>query len=350
MIAPLNWGLGHASRCIPIIKLLQEKGAEVIIAAEGRVLQLLKHEFPNLEFVEFRGLKIKYPKNGALLLHFALRLPQLFQAVKKENLYLKKIVREHKIDGIISDNRYGVYHKGKPSVIITHQLFIESPIFKKTLENIIKKLVTKFGECWIPDFAGEQNLSGSLSHKKELPVSCRFIGTLSRFNSTNVEGDLKRQILVMLSGPEPQRSILEEKLKTELIQSKYSVLMVRGVVEETQKREVLSKKVETVNFLNSSELEKEINASELVICRSGYSSVMDLVSLKKNALLIPTPGQTEQEYLARYLSEKNCFTFTTQDSLALKDSIKEAMGKKSEKFELDLPTDTSYLDEFLAKC
>ncbi|MBL4706869.1 MAG: glycosyltransferase [Flavobacteriales bacterium] len=349
LVAPLNWGLGHATRCIPIIRQLELKGCEVIIGAEGNALQLLRHEFPQLSFIEFPGLKIKYPRNGALLLHFALRLPLLFRTVKKENQLIRKLVREHQIDGIISDNRYGVFHKEKPSVIITHQLFIESPIFKKTLQIIIQKMVLKFDECWVPDVKSDNNLSGELSHKRTVPSKIKYVGLLSRFLPSKKPLVLKRKLLVLLSGPEPQRTILEEKLKEQLLELHYSTLIVRGVVEKKQKRNQISKEVEVVNYLKSEQLRKEILESELVVCRSGYSSLMDLVTLAKKALLIPTPGQTEQEYLALSLGKKGMFAWVSQEELVLKEDVERAIQMDTVAFQLE-ETKQDFLEDFLQKC
>lgn len=349
LVAPLNWGLGHATRCIPIINELVDNDCDVIIGAEGNALQLLRHEFPRLTFIEFSGLKIKYPRNGALLLHFALRLPSLFQAVKKENQLLRKLVREHHIDGIISDNRYGVFHKEKPSVIITHQLFIESPIFKKSLQRIIQRMILKFDECWVPDVKSENNLSGDLSHRRTIPSKVKYIGLLSRFSLNEVVLPLKRQILVLLSGPEPQRTILEEKLKQQLLELDYTTLIVRGVVEEEQKGVSLSEKVEIINYLKSEQLRTEILTSELVICRSGYSSLMDLVSLGKKALLIPTPGQTEQEYLATSLAKKGMFSWVSQEEVALVNDIEHALKMNATTFQLEKPKQ-EFLKDFLQRC
>ena len=210
-------------------------------------------------------------------------------------------------------------------------------------------MILKFDECWIPDFEGEYNISGNLSHKRELPEHTRFIGTLSRFKRMSEKVKPKRQILVMLSGPEPHRSILEAKLREELLLLEYSVLMVRGVVEKEQKKEKLSEKIELVNYLKSEELEREIRSSELVICRSGYSSIMDLVTIGKKALLIPTPGQTEQEYLARYLEKQGQFKSTLQDELNLSESIQKAMNNSHKGMSIS-KTDSLYLDRFLEKC
>lgn len=349
LVAPLNWGLGHASRCVPVIKKLLELNVEVIIGAQGNTLTFLQLSFPQLTCIEYRGIAIKYPKNGALLLHFAIRLPQLFRAVKNENQYLKKIAREHNIDGIISDNRYGAFHKTKPSVIITHQLFIESPIFKKTLQQIIHKMISRFSTCWIPDYKTEPNLSGNLSHLKPVGQKFIFIGPLSRFSASKKQLEYKRKVLVLLSGPEPQRTLLEDKIFSELSGSKNDVLIVRGVMSNKGSNTYLKQNIETKDYLLGKELEEVLLSSELIVCRSGYSTIMDLVKLKKKALLIPTPGQTEQEYLANYLSNNRRFLTINQKDLNLENTIKKALEFKPE-FETNDEFNADFIEQFLRKC
>ena len=327
LVAPLNWGLGHATRCIPIIRELLSNKAEVLIAAEGGGKLLLKKEFPLLEQIELKGIEINYPKHNSFELHFALKLPQLIKSVKKENQLLLELVKKHQIDAIISDNRYGLYHPTIPSILITHQIFVRSAIFQNQLQDLIKKLISKFNACWVPDVDDEISLSGELAHLKKVETSIQFIGHLSRFSLPPVsKPNFERQVLVMLSGPEPHRTRLETELRMQLLECNYSCLIVRGLVEENQLNTQLSEKVAEVNFLESDQLQEEMLKSELVICRSGYSSIMDLVRLKKKALLIPTPGQSEQEYLAKHLQENTLFYFAKEKGIKLEVEIEKALN------------------------
>jgi UDP:flavonoid glycosyltransferase YjiC (YdhE family) len=322
LVAPLNWGLGHASRCIPLIRCLYQLGVEPIIAAEGSALFLLKEEFPTAHFVSFTSPEIRYPKNLAFWLYFTLKFPH-FQRIKREEYKLTEaLVQQYQIDGIISDNRYGVYHAAVPSVIITHQLFIPSPVFKKNIQRFVHRQISKFDFCWIPDWEEKPGLSGKLSHGKHSLKDVRFIGPLSRFHR-EVAVPIKRKIIVVLSGPEPHRSKLEEQLLKQLLEVKVPAMIIRGVEgaipQELKKRG--GEDIQWKGLLSSKELAQEIKCSELVICRSGYSSVMDLLALQKEAILIPTPGQGEQEYLAQHLRDQQLFYTVSEKHLKLSRDI-----------------------------
>ena len=327
LVAPLNWGLGHATRCVPVIRALLALKAEVIIGGDGMALSYLRKEFPHLENIQIPDLKIRYPKSGGFLLYFALRLPKLFSHVKKENSLLKKIVREHKIDGIISDNRYGLFHKHKPSAIITHQLYIETPAFKKTLHAIIKKMNNRFSATWVPDIPSKPNFSGRLSHSNQVLPKMKYIGVLSRFTKQKEQTITHRKVLVVLSGPEPFRTNLEEILTKKLLALNYKAMIVRGIIQEKQQKKNLSQQLRVVNYLQADELQLETQQSEFIIARSGYSTIMDLLALNQKAILIPTPGQTEQEYLSEHLSGSPLFVFAAEDNLDVEKQLKELNDK-----------------------
>lgn len=332
LVAPLDWGLGHATRCIPVIKYLFEKKCEVIIGADGRPLDLLKKEFLSCEFVKMGGYSISYPKNGSMVFKMASQIPQLLSGIKREHELLKKIIKEKKIDAVISDNRFGLWSRGVPCVFITHQLMVKSPFGEKLIHRLNKNYIGKFSQCWIPDFAGENNLSGDLAHKFPLPENAKYIGVLSRFNislnSPLKEGD-KRHLLVILSGPEPQRTMFEKKILEQLASLSSGrgvggeVLIVQGITEKNERRKI-SENVEIISHLTSEELQKEILSSEIILSRPGYSTVMDLAILKKKAIFVPTPGQTEQEYLAKYFSEKKIAYSVSQKKFDLDIAWKES--------------------------
>ncbi|HEY6163065.1 MAG TPA: glycosyltransferase [Bacteroidia bacterium] len=320
LVSPLDWGLGHATRCIPIIKTLSENGCEVLIGADGRALELLKHEFPSQQFLRMPGYNIRYPAKGSMAIKMAASFPRILKGIRSEHEQLHSIIKEHSIDAVISDNRFGLWNKKIPSVFITHQLMIKSPLGENALHHFNKRYINRFSSCWIPDNNGENNLSGDLSHKYPLPAHAEFIGLLSRFNpATYVKEDLN--ILVLLSGPEPQRTLLEKKLLQELIRSGDTALVVRGVTEK-QERKKLTSRVSIVNYMTADELEKELYAASIVIARPGYSTVMDLATLKKKKVIfIPTPGQTEQEYLAERLSNLKIAYYSPQENLNLESAL-----------------------------
>ncbi|WP_242133738.1 glycosyltransferase [Aestuariivivens marinum] len=302
LVAPLNWGLGHATRCIPVIKALLNYGYQPIIASDGAALLLLQKEFPNVLSIELPSYNISYTKNGKFFKWKIIKsLPRLLKIIQAEKKATKYIIETHKISGIISDNRFGVYSKNIPSVFITHQLNVLSGtttwMSTKTHQNIIKN----FNECWIPDVDGPFNLSGKLGHPSALKIPTKYIGPLSRF--TKHDDTFKNDLLVLLSGPEPQRTILEKKLLIELISYQGKVIFVKGIIEKEQTIQLMDN-MTVYNFMTSPQLEKTINESARVLSRSGYTTIMDLAKLNKKAFFIPTPGQFEQEYLAKRLTEQ----------------------------------------------
>ncbi|UGU16684.1 glycosyltransferase [Sinomicrobium kalidii] len=310
LVAPLNWGLGHATRCIPVIRALQENGFCPVIASDGIALELLKKEFPGLESIYLPSYQIEYAKEGK---YFKLKMiwdsPKMVKAISREKKLVKKIVKERQIDGIISDNRLGVYHKKVPSVFITHQLNVLTGSTSWLSSKVHRKIIKKFDQCWVPDMEEKPNLSGKLGHMKKASVPVKYIGPLSRLQKKEL--DIIYDLAIILSGPEPQRTLLENKIVREIQNYTGSILFVRGEIENSQN---IQKKgnVTIYNFMRSEELETALNQSALILSRSGYTTIMDLVNLRKRAFFIPTPGQYEQEYLAKRFDKKGMVPFATQ--------------------------------------
>ena len=299
LIAPLNWGLGHAARCIPIIHALLRHDFEVIVASDGIALTLLKKEFPKLESVKLPSYDIEYAKNPQFFKWKLLKdSPKLLKTIKAEKKAIKTIIEDLNIDGIISDNRLGVHSKKVPCVFITHQLQVLSGsttwLSTKMHQNIIKQ----FDACWVPDNHGEPNLSGKLGHLPNLEITTKYLGPLSRFQKK--ETKVVYDLMVLLSGPEPQRTFLEDKLLEDLKEFSGQIIFVKGIIEMEQSV-VKENNMTIYNFMTSDLLEKSLNESALVLSRSGYTTIMDLAKLEKKAFFIPTPGQFEQEYLAERL-------------------------------------------------
>lgn len=316
LVAPLNWGLGHATRCIPIIRSLIANGFKVVIGSDGDSLALLSREFPNLQTVKLPSYHISYAKKRWWFkFHFLIRSPKLLRAIKAEHNALDTIIENHSISGVISDNRLGLYTSNVPTVFITHQLQVLSGITTPLTTFLQKRYVKQFDECWVPDYQGDPNLSGALGHPEKTLSNVKYIGPLSRLKK--VELPQKWDVLALLSGPEPQRSYLEEKLLLKLQNYNGKVLLVRGIIEEGETR--LHKNISIKNYLTSKELEETINKSDVVISRSGYTTLMDLMTLEKKAFFIPTPGQSEQEYLAGRLESLQIAPFSTQEAFTIKD-------------------------------
>lgn len=317
LVAPLNWGLGHATRCIPIIRELEKNGFTPILASDGVALSLLKKEFPHLTSLELPSYNIEYAKKGE---NFKWKLiknsPKTINAILSEKQLVKKWIKEYNLTGIISDNRLGVHSKKVPSVFMTHQLTVLSGKTTWISSKLHQFFIHKFDECWVPDVNEIPNLTGKLGHLKNSNLNIRYIGVLSRLEKKVLE--IKYDIMILLSGPEPQRTILEEKIIEEIQNAEETIVFIKGKVEKEQKKEQKGN-VTFYNFMQSEELEKTFNESEMVLCRSGYTTVMDLCKLQKKAFFIPTPGQFEQEYLAKKYKREGLVPYSKQDKFSLED-------------------------------
>ncbi|TRO64307.1 glycosyltransferase [Christiangramia sabulilitoris] len=300
LVGVLNWGLGHATRCIPIIRELISLKYQVIIASDGAAFLLLKKEFPGLLFEELPPYNITYTKQGSLLKwKLLLNTPHILRTIKAEYDLTQNLVEKHQLTGIISDNRWGVRSELlNKNVFITHQLNVLSGNTTFLSSYIQQQYIKKFDQCWVPDVENEPNLSGKLGHVNKESENIKYLGVLSRFKKK--EMTITYNYLVLLSGPEPQRGILEKLLSKEFKNTESKTLFIRGVFSE---EEICSNNpnLSILNYSYGKELESYINQSEIIIARSGYTTVMDLSKLEKKAFFIPTPGQEEQEYLAERL-------------------------------------------------
>lgn len=323
LVAPLNWGLGHATRCIPIIRELLDQGHQPFIASDGVALSLLKKEFPDLPAFELPSYKISYAEKGK---NFKIKMiwdsPKVIKAMAKEKKAVKHLVKEHNLEGIISDNRLGAYYKKVPCVFITHQLNVLSGNTTWMSSKAHQKIIKKFDACWVPDVKEKPNLTGKLGHLKKSKLKIVYLGPLSRFEKKDLP--IKNDLMVLLSGPEPQRTMLEEKLLNELKDFEGNILFVKGKIEDEQVQEEIQTakgKILHYNFMKSDELENALNASEKLLCRSGYTTVMDLAKLEKKAFFIPTPGQYEQEYLAKRMQKQGLVPYSKQENFVLDDLL-----------------------------
>lgn len=345
LICPLNWGLGHATRDVPIIRLLIKHNFYIIIAASGDSLAYLKKEFPELEFISLESYKVQYSKFESQVFKMLMLIPSILFWTIKEHILLKELIKNNKIDVVISDHRFGLWNKKTYNVFITHQLKIKFTKALKFLEpvyqKISNKLIRNYEECWIPDFEGQNNLSGELSHVKDKLKNKFFIGPLSRFEYFAEENtDTTINVLFILSGPEPQRSIFEKIIYDQTKNAGLKYEIIRG----TSSRCMYPFDFDVNNILNAEDLFALIKKSELVVCRSGYSSVMDLFQLKKKAILVPTPGQTEQEYLADYLKQKGFFYSVAQRSFNLHKDLRQVPEFPKTKIAEDLNLEERILE------
>jgi uncharacterized protein (TIGR00661 family) len=323
LIAPLDWGLGHATRCIPIINELQAQGFEIFIAAEGKVAALLQLEFKHIEILPLKGYHVTYSKQKLFFMwNMFLQIPKIWKAIKQETTRLEQIIIDYNIDIVISDNRFGLTNKNAHCIFITHQLYIKtgSVFSEKIAQKINYHFINKFDECWVIDEAGENNLAGDLSHPTLLPkIPLHYISALSRFKK--VEREKKIDILAVLSGPEPQRTIFENILLAQMSKLSQKMILVRGLPNTEQLLKTENNNLKIINYLPANELNELVLSAKVIVARSGYTSVMDYAILQKRVIFIPTPGQAEQEYLAKYLSSKKYCIIAEHNEFNLQKSL-----------------------------
>ncbi len=349
LIAPLDWGLGHATRCIPLINFFVQSGCKVIIAADGPQEKLLKMEFPTLVFVHLPGYKIKYTNvKRFFALKIALQIPKILITINNEKKWLDNFLKDNTVNAIISDNRYGLFHSKITSVFITHQLLIKTPfaLAEKLIQLINYSYIKKFSLCWIPDEKGIINIAGVLSHPHTLPaIPVKYIGGVSRLER-QARREKKYDLLILISGPEPQRTLFEKMMFNQLKAFKGRVFVVRGLPGNA--KQLLSENELVIeNHLTAKELEKVLNESEYIISRSGYTTLMDICKLKKKSILIPTPGQTEQEYLALHLQKQGWCLAASQENFSLKKSWQKAQSLKYRFPDLKMETFKEILTDFI---
>ena len=328
IVAPLNSGLGHAARSKTVIDNHLAAACKVIIASDGNSLSVLKRQFPVLQAEELPSYSPVYPLNGNMVWAMLKQTPKMLLNISNEQSAIKKIASKYNAEIIISDNRYGCFTNFTKNIFLSHQLMIQSPesllFLRPSINRLHAKYINRFHECWIPDVEHGFKLSGILSENKFIKIPKYNCGLLSSFQSSNLSNDKKYDIVAILSGPEPQRTIFEGKIIEQLEKLHCSALLIRGKISDPNEipdRGALQFK----NYMPADEIAKFINTDTLVICRSGYSTIMDIAQLGVRALLVPTPGQTEQEYLASYLEENKIFMMQTQSNIDIQNAIEKKL-------------------------
>lgn len=325
LLAPLNWGLGHASRCVPLIHRLLDEGHEVVIGGDGMSFTLLRKHFPKLRYVYLAPLDLHYSRSGNQTWAMLKAIPQLLLWRNKDRLMLKAILQEEHFDQVISDNRPGLYNKQVECIYITHQLQVKLTKTWRWAEamasRIHARMYTRFNKVWVPDYEDiNHSLAGELSHPSNLRLSRKktefqYIGPLSRFHSpiTHKPSPINYEVVAVLSGLEPQRTLLEQELIERYSGKEERVLIVQGLVNHPNTR-IKRGNLTIVPSMADAELVPALLNARHIIARSGYSTIMDLEALGLLSVgnnkplpvhieLIPTPGQPEQEYLAAWLKD-----------------------------------------------
>jgi len=333
---------------IPLARKLLDMNQNVFVASGVEHLNLFRTELPGLTYIEFPGFRPGYSRYLPQYIPLLIKTPLLLFHIVREHHRLKKIINDYSIDLVISDNRFGLWNRKTKTAYITHMPLIPFPKPFRFLEFIgiilHRILIRKYSLCFIPDLPGELNLTGRLSHGLKLPGNVRYIGILSRFPAKIQTPPPKlvsfKHNTVILSGPEPQKSIFRKRILSLLRNEKILTLILEGK-PETGNEIVMSDNFAFCNHPPSPEMEQMISTAEKIITRAGYSTIMELVSLNKSALLVPTPGQTEQEYLAEYLSSKGLFSSCRQ--VKLKEGLSFKPVKKT--FPSDINGQSSVLLE-----
>jgi len=298
LVAPLDWGLGHATRCIPVIEQLLERDARPVLGADGAPLALLRDAFPQLPHVRVPGVEVRYARGRSQALTLAAQFPAMLRSVRAEQRLFMDLRRTLALDAVISDQRFGLHAPGLPSVLITHQVFPFTPLAQGLLRRYNLRHLERFHRCWVPDHAAAPGLAGALSHGPGLPRNARYIGPLSRMAPQRATPPAEAyRIVAVISGPEPQRTLLEEALLRQLQHIEGRHLLVRGVPAAAVDEQLGN--VRRIGHLGAASLAGALLQAELIVSRTGYTTLMDLEGLGRRALLVPTPGQPEQEYLGR---------------------------------------------------
>lgn len=339
LFSPLDWGLGHTTRCIPLIKAFQKRGFHIVVACNSTQKNLLQAEIYGLQFINLEGYNVHYGTGSILTrLKIISQIGNILIRIKQENRWLSNFLLKNKVDAVLSDNRYGFFHPFVPSIFLTHQLQPNTG-FGKLLNRFVQRFlytyINRFSVCWVPDSENLQfSLAGKLSHPSNSPaIPVTYIGNLSRFADPPAgDTSFRYELLVVLSGPEPQRSIFErlvfadlnnsesrERLNLPATQKK--IIIVRGKPGEVSNFPQAPTGVECHNHLDTKTLESVAINSRYVLCRPGYTSLMDMVKLKKKMILVPTPGQGEQEYLAEYFQKNKYAPAILQQQFSLQHAL-----------------------------
>lgn len=320
LVAPLDWGLGHAARCVPLVHALLEHGATPVIGADKGPLALLGAEFPQLEQIRIEGMQVRYGRGRSMAWMLARQFPAMLRQVRAERRWLEQHRQALKLDAVISDQRSGLHSAALPSVLITHQLFPFTPVAQGLARGINRWHIAPFNRCWVPDHAEAPGLAGKLSHGDAVPGNVRFIGPLSRFESATAPCTGKSwRVVAVISGPEPQRSALEQLVLHQLqaIEGPHLLVTGRPGLEEDQVGPV-----QVVGHMATPDLHAALSCAELIVGRTGYSTLMDLAAMGRGALLVPTPGQPEQEYLGRLQTANGTHVVQEQQRLNITEVLR----------------------------
>lgn len=324
IVAPLHWGLGHASRCIPVINRLTEQNCRVILASDGLALTYLQSIFPTLTTCQLPSYNISYNKGRWNSFYLGLQLKGINKVIKNERAAIEKICKAENPQYIISDNRYGAYSHSCSNIIITHQLqfILKWPvnILAPLLSRRVRAMVNKFDECWVPDTGDSiNNFSGIMAYGK-LKAAKKYIGPLSSFSNLQFTEPTKPKydFCIIITGPELQRSVFENLIVQKLNHTSYTAIVIRSTTTPL-KVEIKNTGLKFVDIASPSLVGQSMIESRYVISRPGYTTIMDLAYINRKCVLVPTPGQPEQVYLSRRMKSLNLAVVFNQTEMMFDD-------------------------------
>lgn len=352
LLSPLDWGLGHTTRCIPLIRELILLQCDVIIVCSPAQRKVLEIEFQSLTFFEAPARPPSYGKTKiATIIRLLLQVPKILTLIKQENSWLRQFLDRNPVDAIISDNRFGFYAPGIPCIFITHQLQVKTGLGAAFIDVLARRInyrfIKKFSACWVPDFEAPESLAGELSNPVPQPkIPVEHIGALSRFERCDTNES--ETILIILSGQEPQRTLFEMKIIEGLKEYSGPAILVHGTPGRGS-MPGLPSNVQSFDHLPAAKLNELICSASIVISRCGYTSVMDLLKLQKKCVLVPTPGQAEQEYLATHLRERQLAFTISQSDFSLNTALRQAREFPFKKLEMPMDLYKKQLRHFVAE-
>lgn len=315
LIAPLDWGLGHTTRIVPLVKSKLAEGNEVVLACSPDQRILLTEHFPDLQVMfNLPSYSPVYNDHLPMPINLLLQLRKMLRTIRAEHDWLCELLKKEKMDHIISDHRFGFYHPSVRSSILAHQLNIQGPwLIRDVVNKIQARYFNRFADCLIPDDA-ERSLSGVLSSTHYLRIPFSHIGALSRFSHSIERPKIpKYQWCVLISGPDPKRRNFLDRVIKIFERLDISVIIIAGLPSSSSR--CVFGRVTVVSHMSDAEMELTIASSQYLLCRSGYSTIMDLAVWQRRALLVPTAGQTEQEYLAQWHSRDSFHLTCTEENL-----------------------------------
>ena len=309
LIAPLNWGLGHATRCIPLICQHLAAGDEVVLGGDGESIALLRHRFPQLRIIDLPSLELRYTHSATQRGFYLRAIPALIRFTIADHYYLSQLLAREHFDMVISDNRFGLFSRDTHCIYMTHQLYVQLPKRLKLFQPLARALhaciYRRYNEVWVPDYNHPtDNLAGALAHGRHFDRHARYIGPLSRFPINNplpiAHCPSPITNLAILSGLEPQRTLFEKELVERFRHTDTPTLIIRGKIGSPMTATHIGS-VTLLPYINDEQLLPLMQQAKKIIVRSGYSTIMDLavLGMLHKAEFHPTPGQSEQEYLAQ---------------------------------------------------